>query len=128
VFTGDKRSNFSGGSAPLGGIALFRVMLEELLAPRIDEVPQALVIPLGKAASTGLDYLIGIARLSGDRVLRGFPHPSGGNRHRMAFFRRDKDRLKSTLRQWFLRHALQRARRSLRRRYQPSSRRPMDGI
>jgi hypothetical protein len=101
VFTGEARSNFGGGSAPLGNTTLFRHMLEELLAPRLDAVPQALVIPLGKAASTGLDYLVEARRLSDDSVLRGFPHPSGGNGHRVAFFRREKDRLQRTLRQWF---------------------------
>ena len=104
VFTGSDLRNFSGNDKGLAAVRLFREMLEKLLAPRIAAAPGALVVPLGKAASSGVRYLIDTGALSRDRVLEGFPHASGANGHRKRQFDERREALTDALRVWGLEH------------------------
>lgn len=55
-------------------------------AEEVEQVPNALFIPLGPRVSEGLDWLMAQGELSADRVLHGLPHPSGANAERIAYF------------------------------------------
>jgi hypothetical protein len=101
VFVGHELRNFSGAGIDLRRIALFRRMIDELLAPRLAHAPNALVVPLGVAAASGVAYLRDRGALSDDRVLTGMPHPSGSNGHRKRQFQENADLLRGRLAAWF---------------------------
>lgn len=60
-------------------------------------VPEAMVIPLGKQAGLAVD----LAGASPRRILRGFPHPSGANGHRLRHYITQRDQLQQSVRKWF---------------------------
>jgi hypothetical protein len=97
VFTGPELRNFSGGSVDLADIPLFRRMLDELLSPRLDRARDAIIIPLGKAAATGLRYLCEQGKVGRKRILAGMPHPSGANGHRIRQFAEQRKALRAML-------------------------------
>lgn len=101
VFSNGK--NYSGHAPKIDSHPLLRQYVEELLASELDQTEAALVIPLGRAASQATESLIGSERLQAERVLRGFPHPSGLNPHRLPAFIRHKEHLQETVRAWFAR-------------------------
>jgi hypothetical protein len=93
--------NYAGQNPKPVGHPFLRAMLERLCAPELASVPDALIIPLGKAAEEGLEYLTALGRLRADRWLRGFPHPSAANGHRKAEFSRAKAELTWRIEAWF---------------------------
>ena len=73
---------------------MFRRMLDELLGPRLAAAPpEAVIIPFGVVAASGVEYLIRQQVIPSSRVLLRFPHPSGSNGHRVKSFARYKDEL-----------------------------------
>jgi hypothetical protein len=70
--------------------------LEEL-----QQVPEALVIPQGKAVQAVLEHLIDIGKLERDRCLLNFPHASGANGHRKKFFVAARDMMARQVANWF---------------------------
>jgi hypothetical protein len=102
VFKRPENTNF-GGSANLASRPLFREMLTVLLAPRLDGAPDALIVPLGNSAASGVQYLVDQGALNGERVLFGLPHPSGANGHRTTHFAQRRDTLQRGLRAWSMR-------------------------
>jgi len=62
-----------------------------------DRRPDAIVIPLGRQATSAVD----LAGVDPQRVLYGFPHPSGANGHRLAQHRANQDQLADAARAWF---------------------------
>jgi hypothetical protein len=101
VFVGPELRNFSGDGISLANVLLFRRMLDELLAPRLASAPDAMIIPLGRAAASGIRYLCENRIVSRERVLLGMPHPSGANGHRRRQFAEGRDAMATSLRQWF---------------------------
>ena len=101
VFVGPELRNFSGGGIDLERVGLFRHMIDELLGPRLAHAPDALVVPLGVAATTGVTYLRDRGALSSDRILIGVPHPSGSNGHRARQFQENADALRGRIAAWF---------------------------
>lgn len=99
VFESLELRNFSG-SRDLAGRPLFREMLAALLLPRLLRAPRALIVPFGLSAESGITYLVREGLIDETRVLRQFPHPSGGNGHRVAFFARDRDQLIAAVAAW----------------------------
>jgi hypothetical protein len=92
--------NYSGGPSIVRE-PLFIEMLETLLAPTIAKMPQALIIPFGKSAESGVKHLVQAGFVEARRVLGGFPHPSGGNGHRHKLFQANRRSLKRQLTHWF---------------------------
>ena len=88
------RRNYSG-SPRVASSSLLREMARANLQPELDRLPDALVVPLGRAVETALVYL-GLD--ANRRVLRGFPHPSGGNGHRVAQFKSEHGQLRAAVR------------------------------
>jgi hypothetical protein len=100
--------NYSGhGPLPTKHAAL-RGMLEEVLAPELNSLSDALVVPLGKAVSVSLEYLSTAGLLPEQRWLRGFPHPSGANGTRKADFNSSKRNLRAQVNSWFTAHPVAR--------------------
>jgi len=98
--------NYSGQHPKPLAHPFLRAMLERVCAAELARVDGALIVPLGKAAEEGLEHLTALGQLSGDRVLRGFPHPSAANAHRKVEFKRAKSSLEWQVRSWFERGSL----------------------
>ncbi len=90
--------NYTGSNPPIHRSTLLKSLLTSTLPPELDQVPDALIVPLGKAVTTDALKIIGFDK--GRSVLRGFPHPSGGNGHRKAQFQREFHSLCSIVRAW----------------------------
>lgn len=72
---------------------LLKKYVTDFLAEEIRMLGDAIVVPLGPKVSEALEYLVHIGAIDGTRVLEGFPHPSGANAERIAYFlgRKKKD-------------------------------------
>ena len=73
---------------------LLSEMMTANLPHELEQLPDALIIPLGVAVEDALAHL-GFDR---SRMLRGFPNPSGLNGHRVAQFEREYQQLCRTVR------------------------------
>jgi hypothetical protein len=69
----------------------------------VQQVPEALIIPQGKAVQAVLEYLIDIGKLEKQRCLLNFPHASGANGHRKKFFEAAKDEMARQVTNWLVR-------------------------
>jgi hypothetical protein len=98
--------NYSGQHPKPVTHPFLRAMLERLCARELAQVPDALIVPLGKAAEEGLEYLTALGQLRRDRWLSGFPHPSSSNVHRKAEFSRARSELEWQIEAWFARGSL----------------------
>lgn len=90
--------NYTGSNPPIHRSPLLKSLLTSTLPHELDQVPDALIVPLGKAVTTDALKIIGFD--TERRVLHGFPHPSGGNGHRKAQFQREFHSLCSIGRSW----------------------------
>jgi hypothetical protein len=94
--------NYRGSSPRVAEVPFLRAYLTQVLGAALDMMPDALVVPLGKAVSTAVTtLLVEEGRLDPRRCLLGFPHPSGQNGHRAAAFRQQRDELTARVRAWF---------------------------
>jgi hypothetical protein len=98
--------SYSGQHPRPSGHPFLRAMLERLCAPELARVPDALIVPMGKAAEEGLEHLTHLGLLDRQRWLRGFPHPSATNGHRKADFARARAELEWQTHAWFSRSSL----------------------
>jgi hypothetical protein len=76
------------------------MMLEDILAPELNQLSKALVIPLGKAVCQCIEYLEGKAMIDSTQWLRGFPHPSGANGHRKGQLANARASLEKQIQDW----------------------------
>jgi hypothetical protein len=89
--------NYTGHSPRMLDTPVLRWFLDNVLAEELRQVPQAVIIPLGRSVSTVLEYLADKRRIERDRCLVGFPHPSGANGHRVREFEEYRGRLAKQL-------------------------------
>lgn len=92
--------NYRGAHPRPARSPLLTRFVHELLAAELALMPQALVLPFGKAVEGCLRLLIAAGELDGSRCLLGFPHPSGANGHRVAHFRRNQADLTAGVARW----------------------------
>ena len=92
--------NYGGANPTVVRSALLTRFVHEHLAPELEAIPDALVLPLGKAVEGCLHMLIASQQLEEIRCLFGFPHPSGANGHRAAHFRRNEATLRTGIARW----------------------------
>ena len=91
-----ERRNYSG-SPKVESSRLLTEMTTANLPQELEQLPDALIVPLGRAVEGALGYL----GFDGSRrTLRGFPHPSGGNGHRVAQFKSEYPQLRRAVRAW----------------------------
>ncbi|MDP9024865.1 MAG: hypothetical protein M3N13_05815 [Candidatus Eremiobacteraeota bacterium] len=100
VFVAPDLHNFRGAGLDLAEIPLFRRMIEELLAPRLEGAAKSLIVPLG-AAATGVRHLCDTGKVADERVLVGMPHPSGSNGHRIPQFKANEAAMRERIAAWF---------------------------
>ncbi len=96
-----KGRNYTGHSpSPTKHEALLR-MLDIVLAEELISVGRCLILPLGKAVETALEYSASKGRLELSQVLLGFPHPSGANGHRKKQFTEKQGELSTLVENWY---------------------------
>lgn len=93
--------NYTGSSPRIAATPLLRQEVLTTLGPELAQVPDAIVIPLGKAAQSALELLLADGVVAGERCCLGFPHPSGANGHRARLFNAERVHLAQTLTAWF---------------------------
>jgi hypothetical protein len=71
------------------------------LADELGRVRHVLVIRLGNATEAALQILVSQGILNDRQCLIGFPHPAGGNGHRVRQFNEAKPRLMRRVAEWF---------------------------
>jgi hypothetical protein len=89
--------NYTGHSPRILDTPALRWFIDNVLAEELRQVPQAVIIPLGRSVSAVLEYLAGKGSIEQGRCLLGFPHPSGANGHRVREFEQYRDRLATQL-------------------------------
>jgi hypothetical protein len=99
VFVGEK--NYTGSTPRLLGHSLLRAVVEKVFAGCVAMVPDALIVPLGRVATDAADHLVKRGSIDARRVLRGFPHPSGSNGHRVREYVANRDSLTRAVEAWF---------------------------
>ena len=91
------RRNYSG-SPKVENSRLLTEMTTASLPQQLEQLPDALIVPLGRAVEGTLAYL----GFDGSRrMLRAFPHPSGANGHRVAQFESEYRQLRRVVRAWY---------------------------
>jgi len=96
VFVGTR--NYTGTSPKTVNSSLLMRFAREVLAPELNIVSKAVIIPLGNSVEELLKAIAAEKRISAGRWLSGFPHPSGANGHRVHVFRENRASLSSQLR------------------------------
>lgn len=92
--------NYSGNRAIVRE-PLFIEMLETLLGPILAAMPEALIIPFGPSAFSGVLHVAECGMIDESRVLIGFPHPSPANGWRQRTFKKNAHSMKDQLSKWF---------------------------
>lgn len=106
TFNGSR--NYDGQSPRLlarGGI--LRPYVYDVLAPELDLIPDALVVPLGVRVDEALAALASDELLDPARCLVGFPHPSGANASGSRQWELNRAGLKRQVTEWFAEHPVE---------------------
>lgn len=103
VFVDDR--NYSGHRPRLLDEPVLRWCIENILARELSRVPEALVVPLGRAAESAAARLVELEVLAEERVLSGFPHPSGAFPGRLGQYEANRDSMAEAVRRWFASHS-----------------------
>lgn len=93
--------NYTGHTPKPLRMPALRYCIEHLLTEELQQVPEAIIIPLGQSVSTIIEYLVETGHLDRSRCLMGFPHPSGANGHRVREFNERRERLTRSLKERF---------------------------
>jgi len=92
--------NYPGHSPPPTKHQVLVEMLDVILARELEEVGECLILPLGKTVETCLEYSSSMGKVDTDKVLSGFPHPSGANGHRRKQFAERRADLSKMVSRW----------------------------
>ena len=88
-----KGNNYTGHSPKLMKSEFLMKYVHENIRENIEKLGYVLIIPLGKAVEEVLDDLVNKNIIKEEQILRGFPHPSGANAHRLTQLRDNKDNM-----------------------------------
>jgi len=92
--------NYSGGNPSFSEEPILSAFVDQVLAADLAFVPEALVIPLGKAVTEAVNRIASADQIDALRVLLGFPHPSGANGHRKRQYEERRFDLTNQVEQW----------------------------
>ncbi|MEJ6396311.1 hypothetical protein [Yoonia sp. 208BN28-4] len=85
--------NYTGSSPKMTTSPMLREQLMSFTAQELAILPNALVLPLGPAATDACRYLAKLGSIDPSRIVKGVPHPSGANGERIAYFLGQKHRV-----------------------------------
>ena len=95
--------NYTGHRPKLLRTPVLRDFIYTCLKDELNQVPNALLIPLGNSVDSAIEDLISSGMLDRQRCLVGFPHPSPGNGHRIRLFVERRAALRRDVDAWFSR-------------------------
>lgn len=99
VFINDK--NYTGSRPKILDNEILESYLKKYFYKEIEELPNTLIIPLGKAVEEVLELMISNSLIKREQCLLGFPHPSGANGHRKKQFAESKEQLLKIIDEYF---------------------------
>lgn len=99
VFINDK--NYTGFGPKILDSEILENYLRRYFYKEVEKLPNALIIPLGKAVEEVLEVMISENLIKSEQCLLGFPHPSGANGHRKIQFEENKENLKRKIDKYF---------------------------
>lgn len=90
VFKDNK--NYTGSNPFILKNNTLKKIVDTILVEEFNNLPtDAIIVPMGKAVSQVLEYLISEDKIKQNNILFNFPHPSGANAHRVTQFEQNKD-------------------------------------
>ncbi|MGV3464464.1 MAG: hypothetical protein ACO1OT_04125 [Heyndrickxia sp.] len=92
-----KGKNYNGSTPNMLKTELLKKYILQHFTKEIMELDNPLIIPLGVNVSRVLMYLAENRYIDQQLILRGFPHPSGGNGHRHKQFAENKEGMKQQI-------------------------------
>lgn len=99
VFINDK--NYTGSNPKILDNEVLNSYLRKYFYKEVEKLPNALIIPLGKAVEEILELMISAKLIKKEQCLLGFPHPSGANGHRKIQFEENKENLINIIDEYF---------------------------
>ena len=99
VFINNK--NYTGSNPKIMDNEILYSYVKKYFYNEIKILPNALIVPLGKAVEEVLEKMIKDNLIKEEQCLLGFPHPSGANGHRKKQFEEKKMKLLSIVEQYF---------------------------
>lgn len=99
VFIKDK--NYTGSSPKILDNEVLESYLKKYFYKEVEQLPNVLIIPLGKAVGEVLELMISNSLIKKEQCLLGFPHPSGANGHRKKQFEESKAQLIKIIDEYF---------------------------
>lgn len=99
IFINNK--NYTGSNPKILDSKILKTYLKKYFYKEVEKLPNALIIPLGKAVEEVLELMISEKLIQKEQCLLGFPHPSGANGHRKKQFEENKERLLTIIDNYF---------------------------
>lgn len=96
-----KGNNYTGHSPKLVRSKFLMNYVYENFKENISKLDDVLIIPLGKAVEEVLEELVKNKVIKEEQILKGFPHPSGANGHRLVQLEENKDNMISFIKRKF---------------------------
>lgn len=96
-----KNKNYTGSNPKVLDNKILKEYIEDNFYKEVAKLPDALIIPLGKAVEEVLEVMIDKKLIRREQCLLGFPHPSGANGHRKEQFKKNKDNLIKVIDDYF---------------------------
>jgi hypothetical protein len=78
--------NYSGTTPSMLNTPVLEKHLSSWFAKEMEELPNAIYIPLGPKVGEAVEMIGQKIGISSDQIISGLPHPSGANAERIAFF------------------------------------------
>ena len=88
----NKGKNYAGSAPAMLKNDFLRQHIHNYFIPMVQQLPNALYVPLGKGVDEVLNYIQNLGYLNSNQILDGFPHPSGANAERIKYFLGEKPR------------------------------------
>ncbi len=88
-----KGKNYTGHTPKLIKSEFLMKYVYENFIEDLNKLDNVLIIPLGKAVEEVLDKLVEQSLIKKENILKGFPHPSGANGHRLAQLEENKENM-----------------------------------
>ena len=95
------KKNYTGSNPKITENETLWFYVEKFFYKEIEVLPDALIIPLGKAVEEVLERMIENKLIKKEQCLLGFPHPSGANGHRKNQFQENKVKLLKVIEEYF---------------------------
>lgn len=99
VFINNK--NYTGSSPKILDSEILQTYLRKYFYKEVEQLPNVLIIPLGKAVEEVLELMISENLIKREQCLLGFPHPSGANGHRKKQFEENRQNLLKIIDEYF---------------------------